>query len=117
MTNKELKMIIKTTILNGGATINLLGDSPKKGFMVATEGNEKQIKVSQFNHKTLKKYLAKNKEELKGKNKFIGTWINEGIVYVDISERIVNKDRAIELGKDRKQLAIFNIKTFEEVML
>ena len=42
------------------------------------------------------------------KNYIIGTWIDNGILYVDINKIEKNYTRAVELGKSQKQLAIYD---------
>lgn len=43
-------------------------------------------------------------------NKFVGVWIENGKAYVDISERIATKRRALEVGKERNQISIYDWK-------
>lgn len=110
-----VEKIFKSTVENGGASYNMEGHSPSKGFMVATYGNETQIKVKDFSKKTLKNYIRKNKKAIKGN--FIGTWIDNGIVYLDISKKEKSKETALRIAKSNKQLAIFDLSTFESIYL
>ncbi len=110
-----INQIFKSTIKNGGASYNLNGHSPSKGFMVSNFGTEKKIPLNQFNKKVLKNYIKANKKHLK--NAFIGTWIDSNIVYLDISKKEKDKNKALEIAKKNKQLAIFNLSNFESIYL
>lgn len=110
-----INQIFKSTMQNGGASYNLNGHSPSKGFMVATLGNEKKISLKDFNKKILKSYIKAHKKDLK--DAFIGTWIDNDIVYLDISKKEKSKNKALEIAKQNKQLAIFNLSNFESIYL
>lgn len=110
-----INQIFKSTIKNGGASYNLNGHSPSKGFMVATFGAEKKILLKDFNKKILKSYIKTHKKDLKGA--FIGTWIDSNIVYLDISKKEKSKNKALEIARKNKQLAIFNLSNFESIYL
>lgn len=110
-----VKAIVKVTKENQGCSINLEGHSPKSGYMVAQTGAEYIIPVEKFNNKEVKAYIKKNKNNVKGA--FIGTWINEGLVYLDISNRFKSQSEAIKKGIENKQLGIFNLNTFETITI
>lgn len=113
--NNLINKIFDNTIKNGGSSINLEGHSPSKGFMVATYGNEEKINIKNFNKKVIKKYIKKHKKEIKGN--FIGTWVDNNIVYLDISKKEKSKNKAINIAIKNKQLAIFNLNDFESIYL
>ena len=39
----------------------------------------------------------------------IGAWVNEGKLYLDLSERVLNWSKAVKMGLERQQLAIFDL--------
>ena len=41
---------------------------------------------------------------------FIGLWLDNGIIYIDISRVIQSKENALKLAKEQNQRAIFDIK-------
>jgi hypothetical protein len=41
---------------------------------------------------------------------FIGLWLDNGIIYIDISRVIQSKENALKLAKEQNQKAIFDIK-------
>ena len=112
-----LYSVVEDTLANGGLTIKpFTGEKPSGGYMVALQGFELQVPVSEFFTGIVADYIGEHAQKLMSNPALcLGTWINEGIVYLDLSENIKSREQALELGKERGQLAIFNLETFEEV--
>lgn len=111
----NLQTFFKDTISNGGASFNLLtGEyNPDDGFMLAIKGHEFQIPIEDFNHKVLSDYIKKNADLLISgvtDNKFLGSWIDNGIVYLDCSVKFDRVVPALESGIDQGELAIWSNK-------
>lgn len=97
---------IKNELLkNGGITFNkdLTSASNKNGYYVSIIGYEKIIKIEEL-EKTIKEYQQKLL-----KNEYIGLWIDNNKIYIDISKHYTDKKRAIESGIKNKQIAIYDI--------
>ena len=47
----------------------------------------------------------------------LGTWIDEGTVYVDLVALVPDYTEAVALGTEREQVAIYNLKTEQTVRL
>lgn len=112
--------IRQNTLRNGGLSVNPFYGShePKTGYMVALQGHELVIPVELFNYGSIVDYLEKKSNLLMGDaSLFLGTWLNDGKVYLDISENVLNFDDAIIKGLNRQQLAIFNLNNMSEVSL
>ena len=45
----------------------------------------------------------------------LGIWIDGGLAYVDISERIANRAHALKVGRERKQISVWAWKKGEAV--
>ena len=112
-----LYSVVEDTLANGGLTIKpFTGEKPASGYMVALEGYELQVPVSEFFTGIVADYLGEHAQKLMSNPALcLGTWLNEGIVYLDLSENVGSRERALELGRERHQLAVFNLETFEEV--
>jgi hypothetical protein len=50
-------------------------------------------------------------------NGMVGTWVDEGLVYVEVSQWVAGRDEAIELGKAHSQRAIWDVKAGAEIPL
>ncbi len=112
-----LYSVVEDTLKDGGLTIKpFTGEKPASGYMVALQGYELQVPVEQFFTGIVADYIGQHAQKLMDNPALcLGTWVNEGTVYLDLSENIASRDKALELGKERNQLAIFNLETFEEV--
>ena len=111
--------VVQDTLRDGGLTIKpFTGDKPQTGYMVALQGYELQVPVSEFFTGIVADYLGEHAQKLMSTPSLcLGTWVNEGTVYLDLSENIPNREKALELGRERGQLAIFNLANMEEVTI
>lgn len=105
------------TIQNGGNTIQNGLNTPSKGYMVAF--NKEQPKL--IPNKGLTKFRFKKilKKILKNGSPTIcaGFWLNpeDSMWYIEEAEKIDNKKEALAIGKNRNQIAIFNLENFETI--
>lgn len=111
---KDIKKIIE----NKGETLTkeLKKADLKRGFMVSLEGAEVQKNVNDING--IKKAIEEKQEIIKSKNNmFIGLWLDNDIMYIDISINIIDKVEALEFAKYNKQLAIYDLKNNDSIYL
>lgn len=102
---------LKQIKLNNGATLNKAGESLSyaRGYQVS----EKDLLIIPA-YKLTKKQLIKMLNEL-ADGKCLGVWIDSGKAYVDCSEYVSTKKQALKLGKQRKQISIWNWKAGEAI--
>lgn len=104
--------------LDDGFSLSLWGEIPQTGYMVSFRGFEQML-----NNPTILDvvdYVQENAEYLYAiPNAFVGGWLDfqTGKYYLDISENVQDKEMALKLAKERKQLAIFDLSTFESIYL
>lgn len=97
------KITLKAIKENGGATLN---DGCKEVcYKTGYQVSERDVAILPIYKLTLK--FIKSLVE---PHKFVGIWIENGKAYVDISERITAKNRALEIGKERNQISIYDWK-------
>lgn len=109
---------IKKIIENKGETLTkeLKKASINGGYMVSLEGAEIQKNINDING--IKKAIEEKQETIKNKNNlYIGLWIDNNIMYIDISINIIDKVDALEFAKYNKQLAIYDIINNDSVYL
>ena len=114
MNNKKILEIVK----NGGATLdkNYNNFSSNNGFMVSLQGQE--VKVNKNDIKGIRKEIEKKREFIKDKRGlYIGLWLEGDIMFIDVSVHIINYLRALEVGRNNKQLAIFDLKNKDSIYL
>lgn len=107
--------IHRKTVENQGITINLERLEPVTGFMVGTIANERRIKLSDFNPKDVEQYIKDKLGKLLFRQYFIGTWISDDTVYLNISHRFSNKPIAIIAGKQQHQACIWDVAEKKEI--
>ena len=114
LNNKMIKEIIK----NGGATldVNYNNFNASAGYMVSIKGHEKKININDIEN--IKKEITKKMKLIKTKKSyFVGLWVENDILYVDISKHIINYNRALEVARNNKQLAVYDLKNNKSIYL
>lgn len=109
---------IKRIIENKGETLTkeLKKADINGGFMVSLEGAEVQKNVNDING--IKKAIEEKQEIIKDNNNmYIGLWLNNNIMYINISINIIDKVEALEFAKYNKQLAIYDIENNNNIYL
>lgn len=111
-----LDEIKKDILKNEGATLNneFKKANLKSGFMVSIMGYEF---ITNNIDEAIKKGLE-YKEIIKDKKGYyVGFWIDNNIIYVDISKKIDNLRDATKTAKKNIQKAIYNNKTQKSIYL
>jgi hypothetical protein len=88
------------------------GLQPSKiGFIVSQDRGIKVIDkpLEHLNFKEIEQDLKALIKRVRA-TEFIGLWLDNGIIYIDISRVIQNKEKALKLAKEQNQRAIFDIK-------
>ncbi len=109
----NLQQFYNDTLTNNGASFNILtGEyNPNNGYMVAIAEHELKIPLNKFNQKVLSDYIKSKSDILISgitTNKFIGSWVYDGIVYLDCSIKFESEVDAIKTGIESGQLAIWD---------
>jgi hypothetical protein len=114
---KNLHDFVASIVENGGATFNLVtGTSPTTGFVVSERGFEditpifgddvtKEILVSS----SVYMFIRKNGFELNDPKNFLGGWIDDGRLFLDISRVYDNEHDALRIAVDNGQEAYYHI--------
>lgn len=100
----------------GGFTHSLnTGNEPTKGFAVSIPGHEQKIK-GHASAKQIADYATQHKGALAAKDAHLGGWFNEedGNTYLDVSHVLPTQDQAEKTARENKQLAYFDLGSFEE---
>lgn len=114
MDNKKIIEIIE----NKGATLDYNYNNFKSdiGFMVSLKGQE--VKVNKNDIQGIKKEIEKKREFIQDKEGlYIGLWVNDGMMYIDISIHIIDYLEALEVARKNDQKAIFDLKNKDSIYL
>ena len=104
------------TMKNSGGSFSTKGQVADKGYMVAFK-NLLEIPVKDFNRELIEKLIADNYKVLNKNNVYFGTWIDNDIVYIDLSKNYKYKNACVKFAKQLKELAIFDLNTFTSIYL
>ena len=100
--------VLKNWIKNGvSLDKNLIPMTKKSGYMVSKLGYEKARRPIDI--EIIKADIMTYKHLLKS-NEYIGIWLFEGKVYIDISKHYTSKQKAVITGIKNKQYSIYDIK-------
>lgn len=107
----NIEVLKNDIIKNGGFTIDneYKKIDKKSGYMVSLLGFETTVNIKNIDKidaiiNDYKKIIG-NKKEL-----YIGAWLDNDIIYIDISKHIEKKQNAVNFGIKNKQLSIYDIK-------
>lgn len=110
--------LAQSVVDNGGFSVNLKGESPKAGYMVALEGHERIVPLDRNLKHAISEYFLDNLEALEDfTGAHMGAWVNDGKVYLDISQNVMDYRKAAILGLKRKQIAIWDVTYSKEIVL
>lgn len=101
--------------LNYGASYNInTGEfNPNEGYFVSLVGFEKVYGMPENNNRwqdVILNFLQKNVWDVIGcsEDVFLGFWVHENRLYIDLSEKIMDQNEAIRQGYARNQISIYN---------
>jgi hypothetical protein len=83
--------------------------------MVALAGHEERIPVEAFTLDRLVRYVKAHFDALMEGDTYLGAWMSDGHVFLDVSECIMSKQEAVETGAARGQLAIWDVLNSVEI--
>ena len=117
-TRIELSNIIAfQTITEGGNTTNLKGENPQDGYMVSmykehelTLDLEDVMRDINLLISNLQWFMKKHGRLLELSGCYVGTWIDKGLVYIDISTRVSSIAKANRVGITFNQLEYYGVK-------
>lgn len=126
MKNNEVKKIVNLKIMsnkiyfdtlkNAGGSFSIKGQVANKGYMCAFK-NLLEVPVKDFSIELIEKLITENYKLLNKHNVYFGTWIDNDIVYIDLSKNYKYKNSCVKFAKQLKELAIFDLENFTSVFI
>lgn len=105
--NSKKAIDLKTIIENGGATLDKNGAPVVfgRGYQVSVKDCfTLSVKNIDMIYNAVKKILRRIEKE---SGRFCGIWVDSGLVYIDISENIKNRAKALHIAKARHQKSVY----------
>lgn len=109
---------IMEIIENKGATLDkdLKDFKSDKGFMVSLKGQE--VKVNKNDIQGIKREIEEKREFIGNKKGlFIGLWLDNEIMFIDVSIHIIDYLKALEVARNNDQKAIYDLKNNNSIYL
>ena len=118
----NLNNFIHSILKDGGATFHLPTGRMtfKEGYFVGSADGEmitnlgnQRYKEEVIEHKIIdavKEFISEKGFELMDADNYLGGWIDEGKLYLDITNLFTDKKEALSNGYKNKQIAIFDNK-------
>jgi hypothetical protein len=101
---------------NGGITIGMDGSQPHQGFaFTVDQHSEGQYPLQTLTADQIDQYIQSHMQLLQAPGRYLGAWVNNGTVYLDVSQVEQDRDRAHQMAQQANQLAMFDLATFEEI--
>lgn len=114
--DEAVKQAYKQTVKDGGVTINLEGKQPKEGFAYApNKDTEVAVPSAEFSQQHVQDFATQHLAELQKPGNHLGIWEDNGQIYMDISRVGAPSPATLKAAQDANQLAVFDLKNFEEV--
>lgn len=111
-----MKKLIEKILENGGATLDakLENADLNSGYMVSEVGAEKVFRLDDVEgiESTLKEYAKRISS-----NEYVGAWVDDSKLYIDISKHYKSQKQALKVGADNKQLAIYDIANAQSIYI
>lgn len=110
-----LAALDRTTVMGGGTFEGrtMLPFEPRDGYAVAVGGVT--IKADEVTPDV----LAWSARAVVGEwdTAFVGTWVEKGVMYIDAVQYVSDRERAMALGREHQQLAIYDFAEQEVITL
>lgn len=105
----------------GGFTMDLVGNKPTTGYMVALKGHEVTYLCDNMDmeKQIIREFVNSNQELLHVEGMYFGAWYNKENkrTYLDVSTNFQSKRKALEVARDNEQLAIWDVVNQVEIRL
>ena len=104
----KVSTAVHEILSNGGGTFNLdLSEAHHTdGYYSSVYGYEQKVSVEDFGESTLNAYLDMVADH---SDYLLGAWVDNNLVYLDLTKHIPDKATAIEFGLYNRQQAIWDI--------
>lgn len=106
---------IATDVMNGlcanrsGGSVNRYGESPVEGYMVGGKSWTLTAVPEMLDYYMVLDFVTMHQISLSWESVYVGWWEHKGRVYLDVTDNVRDYATAIELGRTRKEIAIYDV--------
>lgn len=115
---RAVKMVPKLHAENGGCSWSMFnGDMGGKPFCVVSVYRERELVIdgATIEPAQVNSFIGKNRDVLFKADHVMGTWVEDGKSYLDVSVLVGSREEAQELCMLHGQIAYFDLETFETI--
>lgn len=102
-----------------GFSVTPSGQQPTSGHMVAMPGRTAKIDAADLagprGHDIVSQHVMTHSDVYSNPNVHLGGWMHEGKMLLEPSENIRSRSAAIKAGRERNQIAIWDVKRQREI--
>ena len=112
------KAVAAAAAARGGFSVTPRGESPSDGHMVALQGRTMTVDPATLRENpraVLEHYVKSNADVFKDPTVHIGGWEHNGLMHIDPAEHVINRGTAMNLGRARNQISIYDVKNNKEI--
>jgi|LSQX01.1.fsa_nt_gb hypothetical protein len=112
------KELLNKIFTDGGFSVQVAsGVIPSSGYMVSLQGCEEVYYTEEVTNYTIPGYITRHVHQLLLSGAYLGAWLDGSKVYLDVSINVDDLQAALDLARDNKQLAIYDITRDESIYL
>lgn len=100
---------------SSGGSVNRLGFAPLEGYMVGGKSWTLTCVPEMLDYYTVLDFVTAHAVALSWNTVYIGWWTHEGRIYLDVCDNVQDYSSALELGRMRKEIAIYDLNEGVEV--
>lgn len=107
--------VYRDIVKNGGGTyrvepgVSLTPPAHTEGYYVSRAGAEVKFPADMLTYQAIAGYLFMQRDALAEPDAYFGAWIDNGTIYLDVTEHVYNYHLAVTRGKHNEQLAIWDV--------
>lgn len=106
-------------LINGGITYDTAtGEQPEHGYACSIDkSREYSVRAEAFVPSTLLNWIYDNLDLLSHPNTYLGAWIEDGVVYLDVSVVLPTLEQALECARQHNQRSVYSLHNGETIYL
>jgi hypothetical protein len=117
ITLEYITKLVAAILSDGGITARLdhldttiqADHAPSTGYMVSLPGFEKVVPLHSFSILHLSRYILTYGHHIVKPNRYLGAWVDDGKVYLDVSVNFSDRSTALAQGATWGQLAVWDV--------
>jgi 5-methylcytosine-specific restriction endonuclease McrA len=108
MSPKLGDVALAAIMTNDGFSLNLDGTPVDPGYYTSVAGHQRTIPLDSIIEEDIDNYIRDHLDTLKEPDNFLGAWVSDNLVFLDVSRSFQNEEEAQEFGAKNHQEAMWD---------